>query len=246
MSSMGSRRGRQLSRTPRKRAVSSAYRSGSRVPSSLSSRSNSSRFGGTLWARPSSWGSKYRDPFPAVEKYQLRYCQTIQIDPGQAAATSSLFRANSIYDPDKTVGGHQPYGHDQLEQIYNHYCVDSATIVVTPTLGMQGVWGISVTDNDVVTSGFNTVCEQQATSMAVQSVTNGQPIQSLRKTYNRHTSFPVYKDTSAFMGSNPAEEAYFQIWYRGLTDSANPPTGTFLVSITYNVTCYELKDLGSS
>lgn len=244
MSSMGSRRGRQLSRTPRKRGVSSAYSRGSRVSSSLSS--SRSRFGATLWARPSTWGSKYRDPFPAVEKYQLRYSQTVTIDPGQAQATSTLFRANSIYDPDKTVGGHQPYGHDVLEQIYNHYCVDSATIVVTPTVGMQGVWGISVTDNDVVTSGFDTVCEQQATSMAVQSVTNGQPIQTLRKSYNRYSSFPVYKDTSAFMGSNPAEEAYFQIWYRGLSDGLNPPAGTFLVNITYNVTCYELKDLGPS
>jgi len=243
---MGSRRGRQLSRTPRKRAVSSAYRSGSRVSSSLSSRGSGSRFGGTLWARPSTWGSKYRDPFPAVEKYQLRYSQTVTINPGVAAAASYLFRANSIFDPDQSVGGHQPYGHDQLQEIYNHYCVDSATIVVTPTVGVGGVWGISVTDNDVVTNSFNSVCEQQATSMAVQSVTNGQPIQTLRKSYNRHTSFPVYKDTSAFMGNNPAEEAYFQIWYRGLSDGLDPPAGNFLVNITYNVTCYELKDLGGS
>ena len=129
--SMVSRRGRQLSRTPRKRTASSAYSRSSRVSSSLSSR-GSSRFGGSLWARPSTWGSKYRDPFPAVEKYQLRYSQTVTIDPSQASATSALFRANSIYDPDKSVGGHQPYGHDVLEQIYNHYCVDSATITVSP------------------------------------------------------------------------------------------------------------------
>jgi len=234
-------RGRSMSRGSRgSRSTRSSRGSTSR------SSSSSSRFGGTLWARPSSWGSKYRDPFPAVEKYQLRYSQTISIDPNVATATSALFRANSIYDPDKSVGGHQPYGHDVLEQIYNHYCVDSATITVTPTSGVGGVWGISVTDNDVVSSGFDTVCEQQATSVAVQATFNGQPIQILKKTYNRHTSFPVYKDTSAFMGANPAEEAYFQIWYRGLNDTANPPAGNFLVNITYNVTCYELKDLGPS
>ena len=48
------------------------------------------------------------------------------------------------------------------------------------------------------------------------------------------------------MSNNPAEEAYFQIWYRGNTKTVYPPAGTFLVAITYNVTCYELKDLGGS
>jgi hypothetical protein len=48
------------------------------------------------------------------------------------------------------------------------------------------------------------------------------------------------------MGANPAEEAYFQIWYRGLTEEANPPLAAFLICITYNVTCYELKELGGS
>lgn len=246
MSSIASR-GRQMSRGRRKRGISSAY-SGSRVSSSIprSSSLSSSRWGGTVWARPSSWGSKYRDPFPAVEKYQLRYATTREINPGVAVAASYLFRANSIFDPDQTGVGHQPYGHDILEQIYNHYCVDSATITVTPTNGVGGVWGVSVGDNSVVSTGFNTVCEQQATSMAVQNVTNGQPIQCIKKTYNRHTSFPVYKDTSAFMGANPAEEAYFQVWYRGLNESLDPPNGSFLVTITYNVTCYELKDLGGS
>jgi len=244
-SSMGSR-GRQMARGRRKRSVSSACGGGSRssrVSSSLSS--TRSRYTDQLWARPSSWGSKYRDPFPAVEKYQLRYCQTIPLNPNAASTKTYKFRANSIYDPDATGVGHQPYGHDQLQEIYNHYCVDSCTITVTPTDGMQGVFGISVTDNDVMQSGFDTICEQQATSMAVVPY-QAPPVPTLRKTYNRYTSFPVYKDTSAFMGANPAEEAYFQVWYRGNNESVDAPAANFICTLTFNVTCYELKDLGGS
>ncbi|WP_445772155.1 hypothetical protein, partial [Rheinheimera sp.] len=229
----------------KRRSASYSSSRRSRVSRSASSVTYGSRLGNTIWARPSTWGSKYRDPFPAVEKYQLRYCQTIGIDPNVGQAASYLFRANSIYDPDFTGTGHQPYGHDQLEEIYNHYCVDSATITVTPTDGVQGIWGISVTDNSVVTSGFDTVVEQQATSVTGPSW-NGAQMPTLKKTYNRHTSFPVYKDTSALMGANPAEEAYFQVWCRAKDAATNQPNSLFLVCITYNVTCYELKDLGSS
>lgn len=241
-SSIGSR-GRSMLRTPAKRrgASYSSSRSSSR---SLSRITGSSMRGGNVWARLSKWGSRYRDPFPAVEKYQLRYCDTVAINGGVGSATSHLFRANSIYDPDQTGTGHQPYGHDQLNEIYNHYCVDSATITVTPT-SFVGVFGISVVDNAVVSSGFNTVKEQQATSISVVHNTGWNPV-TLKKTYNRHTSFPVYKDTSALMGANPAEEAYFQIWVTGTDGGIDPANATFIVTITYNVTCYELKDLGSS
>lgn len=239
-----SSRGRSMQRTPAKRR-SASYSSRSRVSRSRSSISRGSRLGNSIWARPSTWGSKYRDPFPAVEKYQLRYCETIAIDPALGQAGSYLFRANSIFDPNFTGTGHQPYGHDTLQEIYNHYCVDSATISVTPTDGIQGVWGVSVTDNQVVTSGFDTVVEQQATSVSGPTW-NGAQMPTLKKSYNRHSSFPVYKDTSAFFGANPAEEAYFQIWSRAKDGSTNQPRSLFLVCITFNVTCYELKDLGSS
>jgi len=246
MSSMGSRRGRQLSRTPRKRGVSSAYsRGGSRVSSSLSSRS--SRIGGNVLSRPTSWGSRYRDPFPAVEKYQMRYSQTITINPGIGACGVYKFRANSIFDPDYTGIGHQPYGHDNLESIYQHYTVDSSTITVTPTVGVAGVWGIQVDDNsNFSTAGFDRAVESQATSVCVTGSTNGQSPQTLKKSYNRFSSFPTYKDTSSLFGASPSEEAYFHVWYRGLREDLDAPDGTFLITITFNVTCFELKDLGSS
>lgn len=218
-------------------------RPGSRSTSSYSS-SRGSRIGDSVLARPSKWGSRYRDPFPAVEKYQLRYSQTVTINPGVGTCGVQKFRANSIFDPDYSGIGHQPYGHDTLSTIYQHYCVDSAVITVTPTVGCQGVWGVQVDDNSNFSqSGFNRAVEFQATSVVVTGSTNGQSPQTLKKNYDRFGSFPVYKDTSALFGENPSEEAYFHLWYRALREDLDAPDGTFLVTITYNVTCFELKDL---
>lgn len=43
--------------------------------------------------------------------------------PGVGAITVKEYRANGMYDPEFAVGGHQPYGFDQLLAQYNHFTV---------------------------------------------------------------------------------------------------------------------------
>jgi len=61
------------------------------------------------------------------------------------------FRLNSLYDPDVTNTGHQPYQYDQLTAVYLYYLVRRAHIDLTfsdPT--NDGVWvGWSVHTGDV-------------------------------------------------------------------------------------------------
>lgn len=52
-------------------------------------------------------------------------------------------RAGSLFDPDKTSGGHQPRGHDQWATLYKRYYVKSVTIAVK----------LSVTDDTNDTAG---------------------------------------------------------------------------------------------
>lgn len=56
---------------------------------------------------------------------KLTYVDSIKLDntgsPGIAA--TQQFRLNSLYDPDYTNTGHQPYLYDQLAALYAHYCV---------------------------------------------------------------------------------------------------------------------------
>jgi hypothetical protein len=53
----------------------------------------------------------------------LRYSEVFNFTLATATGTQALFRLNSIFDPNAAVGGHQPYGYDQLAALYNRYRV---------------------------------------------------------------------------------------------------------------------------
>ena len=120
-------RGRSNSRSKRPRRVSRS-RSTSLVP-----REPARRASGYLWGPGNTYLSKYFDPFPAKAHYTLRYSDQITLNPGAGANATYNFRANSIFDPDYSGVGHQPYGHDNLQNIYDGYVVDKAVITFTPT-----------------------------------------------------------------------------------------------------------------
>jgi len=60
----------------------------------------------------------------------LRYAQTKTYTTGSAgvAGTENAFSLNSLYDPDITGVGHQPYGFDQMASLYSNYIVESVSI----------------------------------------------------------------------------------------------------------------------
>ncbi len=65
------------------------------------------------------------DPFPLRFRSTLRYCQAVTLTAGAAGVfgTEQVFRLNSLYDPDLTGTGHQPYGFDTLATLYYKYKV---------------------------------------------------------------------------------------------------------------------------
>jgi len=69
--------------------------------------------------------------FPQSKLVKLRYVDNqVTLDPGAGLITSSVYSANSIYDPDITFTGHQPMGYDQWSKIYRRYTVLSSKITV--------------------------------------------------------------------------------------------------------------------
>lgn len=67
----------------------------------------------------------YRQPFGKTKCLKHRYCETnlVLASGGVALPATYNFLANSAYDPDGTLGGHQPYGFDQMTNFYHHYTV---------------------------------------------------------------------------------------------------------------------------
>lgn len=67
---------------------------------------------------------------PDTLRRTIRYSDYAAL-PGTTGALSSwIFAANGLYDPDTSIGGHQPMGYDQLMVFYNRYTVLSARITV--------------------------------------------------------------------------------------------------------------------
>lgn len=72
-------------------------------------------------------------PFPPVKLYHLRYNADLTLSSPVASGqfgTEHVFRLNSLFDPDKTGTGHQPYGFDALAVAYNRYKVVGATVEI--------------------------------------------------------------------------------------------------------------------
>lgn len=232
-------RGRSTSRTKRPRRVSRSR--------SLSTivREPARRSSGYLWGPNNTYLSRYSDPFPAKAHHVLRYSDQITLNPSAGANSFYHFRAASIFDPDYTGVGHQPYGHDTLASIYTAYVVDKAVITMTPTQFGSTVctYGARVADQGSG-AAFHNVREIKGTTMATTAVGARNP--PISRTYDRSKMWPIEKDTTAPFGTNPAEQVFFELWMQGPNGTTDPGTVDYLINITYYVTLFEPKPLGSS
>lgn len=82
------------------------------------------RENGYQLARQTGYSNFERITFLDPHKYvKLVYSQLISTTVALATGAQQIFNLNSIFDPDRTGGGHQPYGYDQLAALYNRYRV---------------------------------------------------------------------------------------------------------------------------
>lgn len=87
------------------------------------------------------------NPFPPTMFAKMVYGVNIVVDATAVTglSVSWIHRLNSLFDPDQTSTGHQPYQFDQLSSMYRRYQVYGASFRITatdPTRGM--VVGICV------------------------------------------------------------------------------------------------------
>lgn len=229
-------------------------------------------YGGSLTkrARGSRYSSKYRtrtktnyvkrtwpyanenklqlwDPFPAKTRALLRYSATIALNPGATTPAPYLYRANSIFLPDFSgTNTHQPYGHDTYASIYNHYNVLSSKITMTPSQVINGIFGVTLTDDTTVQGDYDAIREVKTTRFATSNASS--QAQTVTNTYNVNANFdiPFQKSTSSSFGQSPSEGMYFHCWFEGNDELADVGTSTFVITISYIVDMWELKDLGLS
>lgn len=72
-------------------------------------------------------------PIPNASRVVFRYNDWLKLTSTTGSIASAQWRMNSLYDPDYSYTGHQPYGYDQLSGMYAAYIVTKFTIRIRYT-----------------------------------------------------------------------------------------------------------------
>lgn len=207
-------------------------------------------------------GAKYKSTkmpsaFPSRKRTTLRYVQTLVLDPGAGGTAQNLFRCIGAFDPDFTLGGHQPYGFDQWMAIYKTYHVMSAKIKVqacaAAVTGTTKSWRFGLTPIDRATAIPSLADDLMETSGSVFTLLEtGNGPKSLTLKQDTKTRYGV-KDVldnehlSGTVNTNPADETYWILWVgngnNGVTD---PEPVNVLVTIDYDIWFTDVNDVINS
>lgn len=182
---------------------------------------------------------------------KLRYVQLVTLDAGAGTYAVNEFRANSLFDPDKSGVGHQPSNFDKLATIYDRYTVlgskctiywvpTSSTIITPPPLLALHV---SEDGSDIATAhaagGISNVLEQPRLSRSTQYVGIYNGTGTVLTRYFSAKKFFGVKDIvgespySSDITGNPTEGAFFEVAAISPDDSVNPGSISVRVEIEY-------------
>lgn len=188
-------------------------------------------------------------PFPLIRFAKLQYYEELSINPSGTAASVG-YRANGMFDPLASTGGHQPMGFDQLMSIYDHFEVYGSKITVRflPN-GEQYYCGIYLDDDSSsVPLAPTQLMEQRGNSMSTLSVTSTRPTVISKKYSQRRTFGKSVRGSDSQKGTaaaDPTEQAVFEVWSCGI-GGADPGPVTVLVKVEYFAKFSELRTLGQS
>jgi len=186
---------------------------------------------------------------PIAQRYicKMKYAETVASDANGRYA----FNLNSIFDPNRTGGGHQPYGHDTLELLYNRYRVISCNYRVILPRSDQTIQAAVIPSNVVL--GFTTVAEMKENprSRYIVQQTGGQVLPLSGKVYlpsltgRTKTQYMADDRYQAQFGTSPAELAVLNIQASTVADV--PLTNTsIIVELVYTVECFDVNNLVQS
>lgn len=139
---------------------------------------------------------------PKTATVSLRYCTTKILAPTTAGlGVSTVFRCDSVYDPDYTGTGHQPVYRDVYTSMYNKYIVTGSKIWVKaiPYRGSgtaTSVYSLGLyrrDHGDTTTMNIETMRENGVHTKTIRMGNNDMPNSSVYMT----DTFSLYKDVLA-------------------------------------------------
>lgn len=190
---------------------------------------------------PVKWG------FPQRLYIKLRYVENVAATSTTGSFATYAWRANGLFDPNRTGTGHQPMYYDNCAAIWDHFTVlkSYAKITVTPLTQNTTAYGFCawLDDDNTPPTTFQGAQEQGSSSTKIVAA-NSNDSQILNIAFDARKIFggnPLANDNlqGATAGTDPVEEQYFFVGLQGL----NLSTQQFNVTaeIVYYVVFDELK-----
>lgn len=189
-----------------------------------------------------------------VKTVKLRYAtHFVLAGGGGGIGNAASFRANSIFDPDFGVGGHQPMGHDEWSAFYTHYRVTSSKISVQSvsagTATIPVISWVELGATSAATLDMEVAIERGRTAWKQVSAEGYGPIEPLQNQYNAQAFFGKSADNAdhkASFGANPAEDVFFHVGFQPMGTTGTTGTQQMLVVIDYVCELTEPKQLAQS
>jgi len=203
--------------------------------------------------RKSGYGKIQRIPFKNHTIVRMKYAALFNITSVLGAYAETAYRMNSIFDPDYTGGGHQPYSRDTYAQLYNKYRVLKFEYKVTAQSDGTAVSIMTAVPNN------NQANPIGATDLATESTYGkfkiisgtGSPAETLRgsidlanfngRTKAQYSADDLFEST---MGSDPSEIMVFHLGFGGVTATTIRLQGCF--EAWYTVEMFDPLQLSQS
>jgi len=187
-------------------------------------------------------------------KTKVRYADSILMNAGASTPATYVFRANSLYDPDYTGVGHQPYSFDQLISLYDHACVQTAklSVSIANTYGYPINIGISVADSATPPASIEIMREQALSRCQLLSTQASGYVKPIAHKVDVARFFGLTQNTllasrehQCTASANPTEVVYFILLLQG--QGNDDPTPMYAhVTLEFDVTFIEPARLPQS
>lgn len=190
--------------------------------------------------------------FPKQLKFKHVYCETFNFTSTTGALANYQFRANSLYDPNLTGGGHYAKHFNTLKALYDHYTVIGSKItyeIVPSGETVQAPYKLATYINDDSTVGpsFMAGIEEQKGAQ-VRMCTGGiNPSKiwlsqkwSAKKTFGG--SVLGNDELKGTPTTNPTEQSIFTLMLQAL-DLVSTVSVHVRIKISYIAIWRELKDV---
>lgn len=192
-------------------------------------------------------------PIPQRYITTMKYAECYA--PGNANGQSPWrLNLNSIYDPNRTGTGHQPYSHDTLATLYNRYRVISCSYVITVYSSQGATLQVAAlpANEEFAATSISDYRENPRCKYMVQGT--GAPVKMLKGKVNIPSLFGRTKSQymaddrfQAQFGSSPAELAILNLNTQQLDEGSIANTGTtYQITLKYTVELFDVKNLGQS